>query len=212
MIFGKVAAALGDIATQIAYYRVFAGWFAPGGGFGTTIGLQIGIARIGGFVGSSTANVISKVRDLKSSYRKAWELTSLFIRIPETLLGSSGSVHASPSSQTCAHLSSSSLRRLHISAFARHLIQRPERHLLRKTGSSTLTRLYNCLGSSGRLCFSQWCRQVALTYILKMPLSLLSIVLELMLWRLVGMPLCRSMPVSHLLQSSTQSRGANQNI
>ncbi|KAJ4094131.1 hypothetical protein NW760_014437 [Fusarium oxysporum] len=60
MIFGKVAAALGDIATQIAYYRVFAGWFAPGGGFGTTIGLQIGIARIGGFVGSSTANVISK--------------------------------------------------------------------------------------------------------------------------------------------------------
>ncbi|SCO58441.1 related to MFS transporter [Fusarium fujikuroi] len=60
MIFGKVTAALGDIATQIAYYRVFAGWFAPGGGFGTTIGLQIGIARIGGFVGSSTANVISK--------------------------------------------------------------------------------------------------------------------------------------------------------
>ncbi|KAF5641474.1 major facilitator superfamily transporter [Fusarium tjaetaba] len=33
MIFGKVTAALGDIATQIAYYRVFAGWFAPGGGF-----------------------------------------------------------------------------------------------------------------------------------------------------------------------------------
>ncbi|KAF4337751.1 ankyrin 3 [Fusarium beomiforme] len=60
MIFGKVTAALGDIATQIAYYRVFAGWFAPGGGFGTTIGLQIGIARIGGFAGSSTANVISK--------------------------------------------------------------------------------------------------------------------------------------------------------
>ncbi|CRK23883.1 hypothetical protein BN1723_003043 [Verticillium longisporum] len=60
MIFGKVTAALGDIATQIAYYRVFSGWFAPGGGFGTTIGLQIGIARIGGFVGSSTANVISK--------------------------------------------------------------------------------------------------------------------------------------------------------
>ncbi|KAF5656055.1 major facilitator superfamily transporter [Fusarium circinatum] len=60
MIFGKATAALGDIATQIAYYRVFAGWFAPGGGFGTTIGLQIGIARIGGFVGSSTANVISK--------------------------------------------------------------------------------------------------------------------------------------------------------
>ncbi|KAF5989001.1 major facilitator superfamily transporter [Fusarium bulbicola] len=60
MIFGKVTAALGDIATQIAYYRVFAGWFAPGEGFGTTIGLQIDIARIGGFVGSSTANVISK--------------------------------------------------------------------------------------------------------------------------------------------------------
>ncbi|KAH6674024.1 major facilitator superfamily domain-containing protein [Plectosphaerella plurivora] len=60
MIFGKVTAALGDIATQIAYYRVFSAWFAPGGGFGTTIGLQIGIARIGGFVGSATANVISK--------------------------------------------------------------------------------------------------------------------------------------------------------
>ncbi|KAF4445771.1 hypothetical protein F53441_10520 [Fusarium austroafricanum] len=60
IIFGKVTAALGDIATQIAYYRVFSGWFAPGGGFGTTIGLQIGIARVGGFVGSSTANVISK--------------------------------------------------------------------------------------------------------------------------------------------------------
>lgn len=61
MIFGKVTAALGDIATQIAYYRVFSAWFAPGGGFGTTIGLQIGIARIGGFVGSATANVFSKV-------------------------------------------------------------------------------------------------------------------------------------------------------
>ncbi|KAM0280204.1 hypothetical protein ACHAQH_004161 [Verticillium albo-atrum] len=60
MIFGKVTAALGDIATQIAYYRVFSSWFAPGEGLGTTIGLQIGIARIGGFVGSSTANVISK--------------------------------------------------------------------------------------------------------------------------------------------------------
>lgn len=60
MIFGKITAALGDIATQIAYYRVFSGWFAPGGGFGTTIGLQIGIARIGGFVGSSTANVVAK--------------------------------------------------------------------------------------------------------------------------------------------------------
>ncbi|UPK93874.1 hypothetical protein LCI18_004809 [Fusarium solani-melongenae] len=60
MIFGKIVAALGDIATQIAYYRVFSAWFAPGGGFGTTIGLQIGIARIGGFLGSSTANVIAK--------------------------------------------------------------------------------------------------------------------------------------------------------
>lgn len=161
MIFGKVAAALGDIATQIAYYRVFAGWFAPGGGFGTTVGLQIGIARIGGFVGSSTANVISKVRDLKSSYRKTWELTSLFIRIPETSLGSFGLAHALLFSRICARSCSSSLQRLHISAFARHLIQRPERHLLRKTRSSTLTRLYNCLGSSGRSCFSQWCKLVA---------------------------------------------------
>ncbi|KAI1051319.1 hypothetical protein LB505_014366 [Fusarium chuoi] len=146
MIFGKVTAALGDIATQIAYYRVFAGWFAPGGGFGTTIGLQIGIARIGGFVGSSTANVISK--------------------------------HALRSSQTCAHFSSFSLQRLHTSAFARLLIQLPANRWWRRIRRSISTKSFNCLGSSGRLCFSRWCRQAVPTSILKMPLSLLSIASE----------------------------------
>jgi len=60
MIFGVVIQAFGDIATQIAQYKVFSSWFAPSDGFASTLGFELGIGKIGAFVGKATANVIAK--------------------------------------------------------------------------------------------------------------------------------------------------------
>jgi nitrate/nitrite transporter NarK len=60
MIFGVVIQALGDIATQVAQYKVFSSWFAPSNGFASTLGFELGIGKIGSFVGKSTANIIAK--------------------------------------------------------------------------------------------------------------------------------------------------------
>ncbi|KAL4926770.1 putative MFS transporter [Aspergillus undulatus] len=59
MIGGRVILALGDIATQIAQYKMFSSWFPPSNGFASTLGFELAIGKIGGFVGKSTANVIA---------------------------------------------------------------------------------------------------------------------------------------------------------
>lgn len=60
MIGGRVILALGDIATQIAQYKMFSSWFPPSNGFASTLGFELAVGKIGGFVGKSTANVIAK--------------------------------------------------------------------------------------------------------------------------------------------------------
>lgn len=60
MIFGVVVQALGDIATQVAQYKVFSSWFAPNNGFASTLGFELGIGKIGSFVGKATANIIAE--------------------------------------------------------------------------------------------------------------------------------------------------------
>lgn len=60
MIAGRVVRALGDIATQVAQYKVFSSWFAPGNGFASTLGFELGIGKIGAFAGKSSANIIAK--------------------------------------------------------------------------------------------------------------------------------------------------------
>ncbi|KAA8627296.1 mfs transporter [Pyrenophora tritici-repentis] len=60
MIFGVVVQAFGDIATQVAQYKVFSSWFAPSNGFASTLGFELGVGKIGSFVGKATANVIAK--------------------------------------------------------------------------------------------------------------------------------------------------------
>ncbi|THU81603.1 MFS general substrate transporter [Dendrothele bispora CBS 962.96] len=60
MIFGVVVQSFGDIATQVAQYKVFSSWFAPSNGFATTLGFELGMGKIGSFVGTATANVIAK--------------------------------------------------------------------------------------------------------------------------------------------------------
>lgn len=60
MIFGFVVQALGDVATQVAQYKIFSSWFAPSHGFASTLAFELGLGKIGSFVGKSTANVISK--------------------------------------------------------------------------------------------------------------------------------------------------------
>ncbi|KAH0009215.1 major facilitator superfamily transporter, partial [Aureobasidium melanogenum] len=60
MIVGRVVASFGDIATQVAQYKVFSSWFPPSAGFASTLGFELGIKKIGGFVGKSTANIIAK--------------------------------------------------------------------------------------------------------------------------------------------------------
>lgn len=59
MIVGRVIRALGDIATQVAQYKVFSSWFAPSSGFASTLGLELGIGKIGAFAGKSSANIIA---------------------------------------------------------------------------------------------------------------------------------------------------------
>jgi len=60
MIVGVIVQSLGDIATQVAQYKVFSSWFAPSNGFASTLGLELGIGKIGSFVGKATANIIAK--------------------------------------------------------------------------------------------------------------------------------------------------------
>ncbi|KAE9975603.1 hypothetical protein EG328_003116 [Venturia inaequalis] len=60
MVFGTVVSALGDIATQVAQYKIFSSWFPPNNGFASTLGLELGIGKIGAFVGKSSANIIAK--------------------------------------------------------------------------------------------------------------------------------------------------------
>ncbi|KAI2720727.1 hypothetical protein CBS147332_3967 [Penicillium roqueforti] len=60
MIGGRVILALGDIATQIAQYKMFSSWFPPSNGFASTLGFELAVGKIGGFIGTSTANIIAK--------------------------------------------------------------------------------------------------------------------------------------------------------
>ncbi|BFZ62472.1 hypothetical protein YB2330_003566 [Saitoella coloradoensis] len=60
MIFGTVVESLGDIATQVAQYKIFSSWFPPSAGFAATLGFELGIGKIGSFVGKSSANIIAK--------------------------------------------------------------------------------------------------------------------------------------------------------
>ncbi|KAH9215398.1 major facilitator superfamily domain-containing protein [Leptodontidium sp. 2 PMI_412] len=60
LIFGQVVLALGDIATQVAQYKIFSSWFPPGHGFASTLALELAIGKIGSFVGKSTSNIIAE--------------------------------------------------------------------------------------------------------------------------------------------------------
>jgi MFS family permease len=51
MIGGRVILALGDIATQIAQYKMFSSWFAPSNGFASTLGFELAIGKVWGYVG-----------------------------------------------------------------------------------------------------------------------------------------------------------------
>lgn len=46
MVFGTVVSALGDIATQVAQYKIFSSWFPPNNGFASTLGLELGIGKV----------------------------------------------------------------------------------------------------------------------------------------------------------------------
>ncbi|OJI81339.1 hypothetical protein ASPTUDRAFT_58624 [Aspergillus tubingensis CBS 134.48] len=60
MVGGRIILSLGDIATQTAQYKMFSSWFPPSNGFASTLGFELAIGKIGGFVGKSTANIIAK--------------------------------------------------------------------------------------------------------------------------------------------------------
>ncbi|KAK8085996.1 hypothetical protein PG994_000970 [Apiospora phragmitis] len=59
MIGGRIVLAVGDISTQIAQYQVFSSWFAPSGGFASTLGLELMIQKLGALAGTGSANVIA---------------------------------------------------------------------------------------------------------------------------------------------------------
>ncbi|MBZ6376177.1 MAG: hypothetical protein LBE67_14645 [Kocuria palustris] len=67
MIGGRIILALGDIATQIAQYKMFSSWFPPSNGFASTLGFELAIGKIGGFIGKSTSNIIASVIAFRAS-------------------------------------------------------------------------------------------------------------------------------------------------
>lgn len=69
MVGGRIILALGDIATQIAQYKMFSSWFPPSNGFASTLGFELAVGKIGGFVGKSTANVIARVSTFSTMLR-----------------------------------------------------------------------------------------------------------------------------------------------
>jgi MFS family permease len=46
MIGGRVILALGDIATQVAQYKMFSSWFPPSNGFASTLGFELAIGKV----------------------------------------------------------------------------------------------------------------------------------------------------------------------
>lgn len=60
MIVATIVQSLGDIATQVAQYKIFTSWFAPSNGFASTLGFELGVGKIGQFVGQATANIIAE--------------------------------------------------------------------------------------------------------------------------------------------------------
>lgn len=86
MVVGRVIRALGEIATQVAQYKVFSSWFAPNNGFASTLGFELGIGKVGAFAGKSSANIIAKVCRGGVSFTRIADA----YRIRVTLLGFSG--------------------------------------------------------------------------------------------------------------------------
>ncbi|KAK2628274.1 hypothetical protein QTJ16_002920 [Diplocarpon rosae] len=60
LILGEIVLALGDIATQVAQYKIFSSWFPPNHGFASTLAFELAIGKIGAFVGKSTSNIIAE--------------------------------------------------------------------------------------------------------------------------------------------------------
>ncbi|KAG0706224.1 MFS general substrate transporter [Suillus ampliporus] len=60
LMAGKIIAAIGDGSLDNAQHKIFTTYFAPGNGFGVSIGLIWSMANLAQYVGQSTANVMSK--------------------------------------------------------------------------------------------------------------------------------------------------------
>lgn len=46
MIASRVLLAFGDIATQIAQYKMFSSWFPPSNGFASILGFELAIGKV----------------------------------------------------------------------------------------------------------------------------------------------------------------------
>ncbi|KAF9731031.1 hypothetical protein PMIN01_10989 [Paraphaeosphaeria minitans] len=49
-----------DALVQVAQYKVFLGMVAPGNGFASTLGFELGVGKIRAFAGKASANMIAK--------------------------------------------------------------------------------------------------------------------------------------------------------
>ncbi|KAG2344649.1 MFS general substrate transporter [Suillus weaverae] len=60
LMAGKIIAAIGDGSLDNAQHKIFTTYFAPGNGFGVSIGIIWSMANLAQYVGQSTANVMSE--------------------------------------------------------------------------------------------------------------------------------------------------------
>ncbi|KAF9886548.1 hypothetical protein FE257_011320 [Aspergillus nanangensis] len=71
MIVGRIVAALGNVSTEMAEYKMFSSWFAPSQGFAFLVALRQASAKAGAFIGKGTANTIAEDRGLEWVFRVA---------------------------------------------------------------------------------------------------------------------------------------------
>lgn len=74
MVGGRVILALGDIATQVAQYKMFSSWFPPSNGFASTLGLELAMRKV-----CLSSFPLQKGKGLRLAYldrRLCWQIDS----------------------------------------------------------------------------------------------------------------------------------------
>lgn len=71
--------ALGDIATQVAQYKMFSSWFPPSNGFASTLGFELAIGKVDDCI-VSAISILTDYRLVVSSANPLQMLSPRYIK------------------------------------------------------------------------------------------------------------------------------------